>query len=126
MNLRLSLQPLVSNPELAPEYFFTEGLSDAQLQGYWEQLQDEFYLGFLDMLVLDLPKPRNVRTSMLVLGAEKDAVFGLEEVEATARAYNTKAEIFEGMAHDIMLEPGWQSVAERLVHSLRDQRPCGT
>ena len=59
---------------------------------------------------------------MLVLGAEKDAVFGADEVEATARAYNTKAEIFKGMGHDMMLEPGWQSVAERIVAWLNEQR----
>lgn len=122
INLILSLQPLVATPVLAREYFFSEGLSDGQLRGYWEQLQDESYLGFLDMLVLNLPKPQKVRTNMLVLGAEKDAVFGVDEVEATARAYNTKAEIFKGMAHDMMLEPGWQSVAERIVGWLREQK----
>ena len=72
-------------------------------------------MGFLDMLVLNLPKPQKVRTTMLVLGAEKDAVVGVDEVEATARAYNTKAEIFKGMAHDMMLEQGWLSAAERIV-----------
>ena len=59
---------------------------------------------------------------MLVLGAERDAVFGVDEVEATARAYNTKAELFKGMAHDMMLELGWQSVAERIVGWLREQK----
>jgi hypothetical protein len=39
----------------------------------------------------------------------------VDEVEATARAYNTKAEIFKGMAHDMMLEQGWLSAAERIV-----------
>lgn len=119
MNLRLSLQPLVATPALAREYFFSDELSEGQLQGYWEQLQDESYMGFLDMLVFNLPKPQRVRTNMLVLGAEKDAVFGAAEVEATARAYNTKAEIFQGMGHDMMLEPGWQPVSERIVSNAR-------
>ena len=121
MNLTLSLRHLVATPELAREYFFSQGLSDGQLQAYWEQLQDESYMGFLDMLVLNLPKPQKVRTTMLVLGAEKDAVFGVDEVDATARAYNTKAEVFKGMGHDMMLEPGWQSVAERIVGWLNGQ-----
>ena len=63
---------------------------------------------------------------MLVLGAEKDAVFGVDEIEATARAYKTKAEIFKGMARDMILEPGWQSVAERIVGWLKEQRLGGT
>ena len=122
INLTLSLRHLVASPELAREYFFSEGLSDGELQGYWEQLQDESFMGFLDMLVLNLPKPQKVRTTMLVLGAEKDAVFDVNEVEATARAYNAKAEIFKGMGHDMMLEPGWQSVAERIVGWLYGQK----
>ena len=125
MNLTLSLQPLVATPELAREYFFSQELSDGQLQGYWEQLQDESYMSFLDMLVLNLPKPQKVRTTMLVLGAEMDAVFSVDEVEATARAYNTKAEIFNGMAHDMMLEPGWQLVAERILGWLKEKKIGG-
>lgn len=62
---------------------------------------------------------------MLVLGAEMDAVFSVDEVEATARAYNTKAEIFNGMAHDMMLEPGWQLVAERILGWLKEKKIGG-
>jgi len=35
------------------------------------------------------------------------------EIEATARAYNTQAEIIADVAHNSMLEAGWQAVAER-------------
>jgi hypothetical protein len=37
------------------------------------------------------------------------------EIEATARAYNTQSEIIPGLAHNSMLEPGWQAVAERIL-----------
>ena len=52
---------------------------------------------------------------MLVLGAEQDGVFTVDEVQATARAYQTEAEIFPGIGHDMMLEPGWQAVAEHIA-----------
>jgi alpha-beta hydrolase superfamily lysophospholipase len=39
----------------------------------------------------------------------------------TARAYNTTAEIFQDMAHDMMLEPKWESVAERISVWLKGQ-----
>jgi hypothetical protein len=35
-------------------------------------------------------------------------------VRRTARAYRTEAEFFPAMGHDMMLEPGWASVAERI------------
>jgi alpha-beta hydrolase superfamily lysophospholipase len=68
----------------------------------------------LDMLFLDLAKPDLVTIPVLVLGAENDIVFTQREVRATAAAYRTEPEIFPEMAHDMVLEPGWASVAERL------------
>jgi alpha-beta hydrolase superfamily lysophospholipase len=73
------------------------------------------------MLALNLPKPKKVKANLLVLGAAKVAVFGVDEVKATARAYKTEAEIFDGMGHDMMLEPEWRSVAERIVGWHRKQ-----
>lgn len=115
VNLTLSLLPLVATPALARDCFFSEGLAQEQVLTYWQQLQDESFLGFLDMLALDLPRPAKVKTPMLVLGAGLDTIFSTAEVEATARAYNTKAEIFAGMAHDMMLEPRWELVAQRIA-----------
>ena len=65
------------------------------------------------MLAFNLPRPKKVKTPILVLGASKDTVFSPAEVKATARAYNTTADIFNDMAHDMMLDPKWESVAER-------------
>jgi hypothetical protein len=44
------------------------------------------------------------------------------EVEATARAYNTRAEIMPDLAHDMMLEERWEVVAARIIEWLRQQR----
>ena len=79
--------------------------------GYTARLQDESYLAFLDMLLLDLPKPKRVSTEVLVLGGERDTIFPPPEVHATAKAYGTTAVMFDG-AHDLMLEPVWPEVAE--------------
>jgi hypothetical protein len=37
------------------------------------------------------------------------------EVEATARRHNTRAELFPDMGHMMMLESGWQTVADRIL-----------
>jgi pimeloyl-ACP methyl ester carboxylesterase len=49
---------------------------------------------------------------MLVLGGEDDGTLTNDEVHATARAYGTQATLFPRMGHNMMLEPGWQDVAE--------------
>jgi len=71
--------------------------------------------------MLNLPKTERVNTPMLVLGAGCDGCFTTEEVIATARAYHTEAESFPDMGHNMMLEPGWQAVAERIDAWLADQ-----
>jgi alpha-beta hydrolase superfamily lysophospholipase len=115
VNLTLSLFPLVATPQLAREAFFSEELPEEQLVGYWKQMQDDSFMAFLDMVALDLPKPEKVKTPMLVLGVARDNMLKPGEIEATARAYNTRSEIIADVAHNSMLEPRWQNVAERIL-----------
>lgn len=58
----------------------------------------------------------------MVLGAAKDTFFHPRRVDATVRAYGTQAVIFPGMAHDMMLEAGWQAAAERILSWLSETR----
>jgi hypothetical protein len=51
---------------------------------------------------------------MLVLGGEDDGTITTAEVRATARAYRTEAELFPRMEHNMMLEPDWARVAQRI------------
>ena len=115
VNLTLSLRPLIATPQLVGEAFFSDDLPDEQLLQYWKQTQDDSFMAFLDMVALDLPKPARVKTPVLVLGAARDNMISPREVEATARAYNTRAEIIPDVAHNSMLERNWQAVAKRIL-----------
>jgi alpha-beta hydrolase superfamily lysophospholipase len=68
-----------------------------------------------------LPRTTLVKTPLLVLGAADDNIFTPHEVKQTARAYGVEAEIFPAMAHDMMLERGWQQVADRILAWLKSQ-----
>ncbi len=67
-----------------------------------------------DLVYRDLARPAQVRVPMLVLGAELDGFFSTAEIRATARAYRAEAQLFPGMGHNMMLEPGWRDVAQRI------------
>jgi pimeloyl-ACP methyl ester carboxylesterase len=69
---------------------------------------------YRDLLYRHLARPRRVTTRMLVLGAELDGFFTAREVAATARAYRTEPVMFPGMGHNMMLEHGWEVVADRI------------
>ena len=121
VNLTLSLLPLIATPRLVGEAFFSNDLPDEQLREYWKQTQDDSFMAFLDMVALDLPNPTKVKTPLLVLGAARDNMIGPRETEATARAYNTQAVIIPDVAHNSMLDPHWQSVAERILVWLNER-----
>lgn len=114
MQLTQDLYHFVATPRLAREAFFSAGMSDALVETYWRQLQNESFLAFLSMCI-GRPRPTPVKSPMLVLGGRADATIPPSEVEATARVYGTAAQIFPGMAHDMMLEPQWQDVANAIL-----------
>ena len=121
VNLTLSLFPVIGTPSLTQEAFFSVDMSEEKATAYFARMQDESYHAYMDMMILDLPRPERVKTPLLVLGAANDTMISSGEVEATARAYSTQAEFFPGMAHDMMLEAGWQAVADRILGWLNEQ-----
>jgi pimeloyl-ACP methyl ester carboxylesterase len=106
--------PYISTPELARERFFCAQTPDSYVLNYAARLQEESSRIGIDCLVLSLPRPKRVTTPLLVLGADDDGAHTRKEVLATARAYRTEAEFFPTMGHNMMLEPGWTAVAERI------------
>jgi len=106
---------LVGTPKLTHEAFFSTDMSDEKVAKYFKHIQQESFAGVFDATLLYLPRPKYVQTPMLVLGAGKDKIFTTREVEATAKAYNTEAEIFPYTAHDMMLEINWRAIADRII-----------
>ncbi len=108
--------PYISTPELARERFFSTQTPDSLVLNCAARLQEDSSRIGIDCAVLSLPRPKRVRTPLLVLGADDDGAHTRKEVLATARAYRTEAEFFPNMGHNMMLEPGWAAVAQR-IHS---------
>ncbi len=113
--LLLNTWHLIETPELAKEAFFSPEMSAEEVDRHFARLQPESFRMTFEMALLNLPRADRVRTPMLVLAAENDRVFSVAEAEATAIAYGTKAVVFPGMAHDMMLEANWQQVADRIL-----------
>ena len=117
-----SLHGIAGTPDMAREIFFSESASEADVARYSAQLCEEYAAKIaIDLLWLNLPRPELVTTPLLVLGAEDDVCFTQTEVHATAAAYHTEAEMYPKMSHDMMLDPGWADVAERIEAWLETQ-----
>ena len=98
---------------------FSPELTDQQVVRYLNQTQPESQRALLDMNGWDLPILLRDRPPALVLGAGADALVPSFSVHTTAAAFNTEPEWFDDMAHVMMLEPQWESVAERIDLWLR-------
>ena len=126
-NLQMRLWPIVGTLELARDALFAKGLPAEKTRAYFAQLQDDSYLGYLDMVFLNLPRPKRAsRPPMLVVGGTADALFSPGEVRATAATYRADVHVFGGVAHDMMLDPGWEAVADKIIAWLRDVPGVGS
>jgi pimeloyl-ACP methyl ester carboxylesterase len=108
---------MFSTPKLAKKFLFSEGADDEKIAEYVRRFGRESYLANLEM-IYNLPNPQLIKTALLVLGAENDALIAPRKIEKTARAFNADCKIFPNTAHDLMLERDWQTVADFMIEWL--------
>lgn len=113
----LDARQMVGTPALVRDAFFSAVTPEEIVTASHRQLTGESFRLEVDALFANLPNPKRVKSPVLVLAARGDTVFSVGEQQKTARAYGTQAEIFD-MAHDMMLEPGWEQVAEGILRWL--------
>ena len=111
----LSLWPMIADADRARTLFFSPSMPRDQAIRYCAQLQDDAYFAYLDCLALDLVKVARISTPVLVTGGSLDALIRPDLVAATARAYGVEPVMFETMAHDMMLERDWRSLADAIL-----------
>ena len=104
---------LFNTPALARKHLFCAHTPEPIVTSCAARIQPESARAGLELMIR-FPDARSVTAPVLVLGATDDGSRADGEVSAAARAYHTDAEFFPNMGHMMMLEPGWQAVAERI------------
>jgi pimeloyl-ACP methyl ester carboxylesterase len=111
--LTLDNRHLVATPALARAAFFRPERPLAAITADTARMVAEPLRVTLDM-VLRHPNPQLNTSPMVVIAAERDAVFTLEEQRALATAYGAELLIIPEAAHDLMLDPAWPQVADHI------------
>ena len=108
--LTMDVRRVFGTPTLVREMLFSAGMEKARVEKYAARVGQESFRAFLEMMFY-LPRPRGVKSQVLVLGAANDAIVPTKAIEKTGRAYRATVKIFPDMAHDMMLEDKWEEVA---------------
>lgn len=122
----LSVYGLINTPERARALFFSDGLADELVCKFQAKMTDDSFRVFLELLGFvrpDVKKVRARRVPMLVLRGDEDRSISLTYVVDTARIYGAEIASIPGQGHDLMLEPAWEDVAERIDLFARTKAP---
>lgn len=111
----------VGTPRLAREAFFRPNADKAMVERAVALLGPESLRIAIWEAFTRRPRTTLNRSPLLVIAAERDAVFTLEEQHRTAAAYNAELVIVPEAAHDLMLDPGWNLAAAAIERFARAQ-----
>jgi pimeloyl-ACP methyl ester carboxylesterase len=110
MGLRfLAAQPIT----LQPEDLFSSRMDPVEARRHANRQVPESPLAQYQIV---LPRrPRAAQCPILVLGGGDDALISVSEVVRTAKHFGTRAHVFRGMGHDLMLDVGWRAPLQTLL-----------
>jgi pimeloyl-ACP methyl ester carboxylesterase len=115
-NLTFDLGRLVGNPDRVRTLFFRPSTPDDIVEATAARVQSESFRAFvLNLLGLERPRPHAVGVPVWVMGATEDAIFTPAMVAATAGAWGATPVMFDEIGHDVMLDAGWERVADALA-----------
>jgi pimeloyl-ACP methyl ester carboxylesterase len=97
------------------ESMFSRGPDDTSMDHYLGNIQAESYRAIASMVGQGLRARPVFARPPLVIGAGRDRLVPPPSVAATAAYYQTRPVIFREMSHMMMLEPGWQEVADEII-----------
>jgi pimeloyl-ACP methyl ester carboxylesterase len=97
-------------------FYFSDHVAPSLLAQATRHFTAESPRALLDLsLRLHWALPGANHRPLFVLGSKGDRICTPEDVRATARHHNVAAHILPGLAHMLMLEPGWEAVTEALA-----------
>lgn len=108
------------SPDVMTEALFSAALGPTRALGYLSRMGPESTRAMLDMYGGSLPdRDRMAPCPMFVMGAAADELIPSTFVRATARSYDAPFELIDDIGHLMMLDVGWESVADALLGWMR-------
>lgn len=117
--LGLNLYGLVDSAEKSRLAFFSESLSNDEVEEYTSQLTSESFRAFLDMLLPRVKVTDKSNIPTLVVAAEYDTIFSINDNKKTATKFNAEFITISDIAHDVMLDTNHEKVSDAIITWLK-------
>lgn len=118
--ITMNLFKLVNNIDKSRWAFFSENLPEKELEEYTNKLCSESFRVFIEMLYPRVKVNSHSKVPILVIGAENDKIFTIDENKSTARKYGAELIILENIAHDMMLDVNHENAAAAIIEWIED------
>jgi pimeloyl-ACP methyl ester carboxylesterase len=109
MVLTMNFYEWVRTPELAQDLFLNPR-TEIDVKAFQKQLVRETVNAL--PLLFPFARVNPDKSPLLVISAENDIIFTVDEGNATAARYGAKNMVIHGQAHNLMMESGWKQTAD--------------
>lgn len=114
----LSFKPMVATPS-AFSIFFSPAMPREEIARLQARAQEESFRAFVDGVLTPLARPRPATVPTLLVSGSEDAMFTVDEERKMADYHEAEFDLLPGLGHDLMLDVGWERVAERIDRFVR-------
>lgn len=118
----MSWLPIMRDRQRLKTVMFSENFPDRQMDDVVTRLQDESFLAFLQMSCLKLPAKINPPIPLMIIGGDRDYLISEKDTRKMAASYHVTPVMIKGGSHCLMLESGWELVAEKINEFLSLQK----
>lgn len=113
-NLGMSWLPVFKEKRNARKVMFSSEYPEEKLEKAVGQMQDESFRVFLEMVAFNLPDYKKITTPLMIIGGEKDYLIPEKATRKMAELYKSEPVIVKDAPHNIMMESGWEKIAEKI------------
>lgn len=117
--ITFSTTPFSEDPEIVRKLCFSPDAPVERVHNAFMSMQPESFRAFLDMVFLDLHKPRLTKIPTLFMAAGNDFVIDNKALEKTAIGFGGHFILMPDIAHDMMIDTRWEKACDLLLDWLQ-------
>src|ERR1700682_230615 len=100
--------------------FLSNSIPEQELERLPPKPENESSRAYVDMMLMRFSQPRRSNIPTLTMVGDQDCFFTVAVARKVAAYHRAEFEVFDGMGHDLMLDVGWESVADRIARFVRN------